>query len=263
MRKANIRILSLLLALMLCLSLAPAAGAAESFSDVNPSDWYYSSVMKCAALGIVQGFEDGKFYPDDTVTGIQFYVMVMRTFCNGAVEEARKTETSTWYAPYMKVAGSKPFPGVTAYASDENKLMDRYDMGHILGLIADGTGLSSSISAEDAAKAETEIRDWDSVEQARRGASGFLKICCCLGIITGMEDGCFHGEQTMTRAQACVSIVRLMDLIGGKTTCPEPTTPAQPENPEQLQQPLTNGLHVTVVVANYISKWLDRHSAGK
>ena len=41
-----------------------------------------------------------------------------------------------------------------------------------------------------------------------------VSTCYDLGVLTGMEDGCFHGERTMTRAQACAVIVRMIDLIG-------------------------------------------------
>lgn len=53
-----------------------------SFSDVKRTAWYYNDVTECAKLGIVAGFENGTFRPDDKVTGVQFITMLTRTFYN-------------------------------------------------------------------------------------------------------------------------------------------------------------------------------------
>ena len=104
MRSCPTRFFSLILALVMCLTLAPAAGAAESCSDVDTSAWYYNDVMECAGLGVVTGYEDGRFDPEGKVTSVQFIVMLTRTFYNDKVEAAKATETGSWYAPNLKAA---------------------------------------------------------------------------------------------------------------------------------------------------------------
>ena len=48
------------------------------FKDVAPAHWAAQYIGLCAALGIVVGFNDGSFRPNDDVTGIQFAIMLMR-----------------------------------------------------------------------------------------------------------------------------------------------------------------------------------------
>lgn len=46
------------------------------FSDVSSGDWYYSAVQMCAKAGIVSGYPDGSFKPNQAVTRAEFFKMV-------------------------------------------------------------------------------------------------------------------------------------------------------------------------------------------
>jgi hypothetical protein len=46
----------------------PIATSPVVFSDVSYGDWYYDAVMWAAANGIVEGYGDGKFGPNDEIT---------------------------------------------------------------------------------------------------------------------------------------------------------------------------------------------------
>lgn len=46
------------------------------FSDVSSSAWYYDAVQMCAKAGIVSGYPDGSFKPDQAVTRAEFFKMV-------------------------------------------------------------------------------------------------------------------------------------------------------------------------------------------
>lgn len=101
--RTKTRFISLLLALVMGLSLITAAFAAEaggipedaapvtSFKDVKATAWYYDDVTECAKLGIVGGFEDGDFRPEDNVSSVQLITMLTRTFYNDKVEAAQES----------------------------------------------------------------------------------------------------------------------------------------------------------------------------
>ena len=78
MRKTN-KIVSLLLTLgmMLTLAIPAVVSAADlSFSDV-PSDYpYYSAITNLTAEGIIEGFGDGTFKPEEPVTRAQFTKLI-------------------------------------------------------------------------------------------------------------------------------------------------------------------------------------------
>lgn len=67
------------LAALLVRSLAlklPRGGA--GFADVGASDWFSSAVAAAAQAGLIEGFEDGTFRPDERVTREQMSVMLIR-----------------------------------------------------------------------------------------------------------------------------------------------------------------------------------------
>ena len=249
MKKVKTRILSFLLALLMCLSLTPAAGAADGFSDVGTSAWYYDDVMECAGLGVVTGYEDGRFDPEGKVTSVQFIVMLTRTFYNDAVEAAKATASGSWYAPNVKVAADTGMS--TDLAAIDDNPMNRYEMAVALHNVLAKNGYTPTD-----AQSVSIIGILPDTRTASSTYRTAVANCYNCGIISGMDNGNFEGTQTMTRAQACAVIVRMIDRIGGAEPA-QPTTPTQPETPAQPQQPetpaqtepgktLANGKEITV-----------------
>ena len=55
----------------------PAAGS-SSFTDVPAGQWYTNAVTWAAANGIVGGYGNGRFGPNDTITRVQMAVILYR-----------------------------------------------------------------------------------------------------------------------------------------------------------------------------------------
>lgn len=283
------RFISLLLALAMSFSLMTAAFAAEntSFSDVKTTAWYYNDVTECAKLGAVAGFEDGTFKPEDQISSVQFITMLTRTFYNDKFEEAQKSKPAgtPWYRANLKVAEDVGMSkGLKAV--DDNA-MDRYEMAAVLNNVIDGQSVILRVSAvsywkyangeieaplegawafEKSKAARQSIRDWDSVPSQYQEA---VSMCYALGTLSGMSDGTFFGTQSMTRAQACVVITRMKDLIEGKLPAwsSTPTQPQQPTQPEPPQQTTTgklaNGQDATVEnVVAILAELKQEYSSG-
>jgi hypothetical protein len=87
-----------------------------SFKDVKNGKWYTPSVEAVASAGIVNGYANGRFYPDAYITREQMAVMVMQAFCYEAsktVDEISegvsltfrdKEKISIWAIDYVKAA---------------------------------------------------------------------------------------------------------------------------------------------------------------
>ena len=56
----------------------PAVAGGSGFTDVAPDSWYANAVIWAAAQGIVGGYGNGEFGPDDSVTREQLAVMLWR-----------------------------------------------------------------------------------------------------------------------------------------------------------------------------------------
>lgn len=86
----NKRATALLLALALIFApTAPAgaegtdAAAGTGFSDVQPGDWYYDTVMDMVALGAVSGHLDGAFLPENDISVAEFCKMALEVLPGG------------------------------------------------------------------------------------------------------------------------------------------------------------------------------------
>lgn len=231
MKRPSSRVLSLLLALVLSFSLCPAALAdldPSDYSDLKEDYWAYDSIMYCSEWEIVKGYDDGKFYPENPVSGVEFVTMVTRTFYEDevAAAQAEKPADAPWYWANTKVADDK---FITNGLTTSGQNMDRYDMAQTISNALHAQDKFPSIEERNAI--QSSIKDYDNIPQNRQIA---VKGCYATGVLTGMSDGMFHGEKGMTRAQACVVITRMLNVINSETpgVPSEPQQPAQPETPQ-------------------------------
>lgn len=90
------RILALLLAVLLCVSLlsmsASAAGKIIRYTDVTTDDWYYDAVAYVGKNGLMLGIGD-TFAPNDATTRAQIWTILARL--DG---KDYTTQTADWYA---------------------------------------------------------------------------------------------------------------------------------------------------------------------
>ena len=94
--------------------LATSASAFAAFPDVDASASYAGSVDALTALGIVNGDENGKFNPDNTVTRAEFAKMVVESMGEGSAAASSTTTKFTdaanhWAAGYIEVGVGKGF----------------------------------------------------------------------------------------------------------------------------------------------------------
>ncbi len=60
------------------LGLEQDGGGASEFSDVQPSAWYNGAISTAHAYGLIGGFEDGTFRPNDRITREQAMVIIAK-----------------------------------------------------------------------------------------------------------------------------------------------------------------------------------------
>ena len=188
--------------------------------------------------------------------------MLTRTFYNDKVETAQKSKPAgtPWYWANKKVAEdigmSKGLKAV-----DDNA-MNRYEMAVALSNTAVSNG--KYITSEQNRAAIEAIKDYKSIPSNYKTP---VKTCYALGIISGMTDGSFAGTESMTRAQACTVIVRMLKLLdkynpGDKDN--EQYDDGKNQNTENNNQPaqtagkLANGKDATVTNVEAILTELKR-----
>lgn len=70
------------------------------FSDVKKSDWFYPYVITAADLELINGYEDGKFRPNQEVTYAEMMVIMLR---NLGYRDISQDNPEGWYKNYLEV----------------------------------------------------------------------------------------------------------------------------------------------------------------
>ena len=105
----------LAVAMMFCFS---ATAFAAQFNDVdNNSKVAKDAINKVAALGIVDGYDDGGFHPGDTITRAEFAKMA--DIASGLKDSAKQMEgvnseftdvkTGVWYTGWVNLASAQGY----------------------------------------------------------------------------------------------------------------------------------------------------------
>ena len=255
------RILSLVLALILCTSLAVPALAAD-FSDVPPSHNFYPAVADCSSKGIVGGYPDGTFRPSATVTRSNFCVMLSRAFYPSDITRYTNdftTSFGSFYPNYLALKNNFIWNNVSFdtddiytsdFAASMNLGISRYDMAQLMTNIMNARGFAAGEAEKNAAASK--ITDYSSIPGQYREA---VANVYALGVIGGYSDGSFNGGGIMNRGQAAAVIYRMTQAVPVEAPAPEtpavpaPETPEAPA-PETPSTPaagtLTNGKPITV-----------------
>lgn len=237
MRTMKRRLCAILCAALLAGALVPTVSAA-SFTDTF-GHWAADYIEACAGRGIVDGVGGGKFEPEGKVTNAQFTKMLCSAFYS-AEEQDFERENYTAIDNYF--GGSLPWYGARSYyfkelgllngvdydiqtANSANRSMTRNNMAQVAANVLAQKGITASEA--DLTAAQAAMPDYDTIPEASRQA---VKTCYALRIINGIDGGKFDGAATMTRAQACAVITRMLDVVHKGHTDPDPT-PSAPDEP--------------------------------
>ncbi len=184
-------ILSLMLVAALMLTSVCVVSADRSFSDLPSDHWSYSYVQKLVNDGTINGFTDGTFRPNATVSRAEFIKMIGKI--EGATTRYFADVPSThWAYDYiihtdMDVSGNNFYPTDAITRNDVLKLLYKR-AGSPKGIVAPGMITGQSDNPDAAA--------WAYV----------------YGIMTGGEGVNLNLDSGLTRAEATALICRSREL---------------------------------------------------
>ena len=172
------------------------ASTAAQFDDVKEGSWYYDSVMKAAAAGIIVGY-NGKFRPNDNVTRQDFAVMVVNML--GA-------DVSSYTTPAFKDCEANYAMEEIAYLKDKGIIVGDPEgtfrptatitRSEVAVIIAKALNLSAT--TEEKFADDASIQNW-AKEAAYK--------CKAAKIMVGNQDGNFKPKSNLTRAEAAQIMV--------------------------------------------------------
>ena len=242
MKKFTLLVLSLSLVLG---SLTVSAGAAGTkyhhaeLHDVYYGSWFYDAVTQCADNGYVSGVGNNKFMPEGKLTYAQGFTMLTNAFFK---TEKQDYEDNRWMQMDEYFGGNPEWWSYNAYYFNDKGFLDgtsvnikssasanspitRYEMVQIVNNILKSKGIT--VSSADKAAAQLKISDWSSVPVKYHDA---VSTCFSLGIVNGYSGNRFVGTDTLTRAQACVILSTLVNIVAEGGSAKPPVT--EPEEPE-------------------------------
>lgn len=89
--------------------------SASPFTDLSPSEYYYNAVIDLSDRGVIGGFPDGSFKPNQTVTRAQLAVMLVNANKLSTFASAGSTFTdvsqSYWAYPFISTAANAGYLG--------------------------------------------------------------------------------------------------------------------------------------------------------
>ncbi|MEH1941755.1 MAG: S-layer homology domain-containing protein [Nostoc sp.] len=119
------------------------------FSDISPNYWAKDFIAKLASMEILEGFPDGTFRPDASVTRAQFAAMLRKAFAKGKIRQAAAfKDVSTRYWAYDAISEVYQMGFLNAVIGKDfnpNQSLSRLD---ILVALARGLNYQTSGSTE-------------------------------------------------------------------------------------------------------------------
>lgn len=205
-------------------------GAGGNFCDVGAWQWHAAAVERARAEGILEGYPDGTFRPDRTVSCGEFLRM--------AVPEAPKTSAAHWAGRYYQEGLRRQLftEGDIRESALDRPLARKY-MALVYSRLLEETdpGLTGIQIArtEEGTVPSAPFSDVDE-----RSAYEYpIALAAAAGLLKGYPDGTFRPDGFLTRAEAATAFVRLLDLWDGSAAAGGPPSeesepPADPAEPD-------------------------------
>ncbi|MCL2739990.1 MAG: S-layer homology domain-containing protein [Oscillospiraceae bacterium] len=240
-----------------CIALSPL----KTFSDID-GHWAFEEILALSGAGIVDGYPDGNFYPQNTITRAEFVKLIYglvsdRIPMTNEFSDFTDVSTDYWFAPYVFwgvkngiVNGFPSGDGKFYFSPYEN--ITRQDMSVIIHRLLTHSKVNYQYPV-DKAEWNVRIEDgrglpfWDMHHVSPYAYEAVFSLALLSGsymngIIRGYPDDGIYPKNTLTRAEATTVISRVFRKI-----CPLPAKvvvnigPA-PENWLELSHMVESGI---------------------
>ncbi len=196
------KIIASILTCMIILSGTAAASATAygmEYTDVKSNHWAYQAVYMMSDKGIVKGYPNGNFQPNNTVTYGEFIKMALIA---GTGEDVGNATSGHWASKYYnKALELKYFNSFDINKAQLGNQIPRGDMALII----------SSVLGDVTIENYDEIqRDIGDVTYQTKHEYDITKAYAT-GILKGYTDNTFRPDDTLSRAESATVIHRLVD----------------------------------------------------
>ncbi|MGG4146051.1 S-layer homology domain-containing protein [Paenibacillus algorifonticola] len=183
-------------------SIAAAKDENVSFSD-SSNHWGNKSISIAVKLGIVDGYQDGMFRPDESVTRAEFAAMIFRAFAlktDSQTSISFHDTASSWASPYINTLAAKGI--VNGYADGSFKPDGTITRAEMVAILARLLDLGKLSAGDPASFEDVNSSYWakDVIEQASAAH-----------LIQGVSAHTFEPNSSGSRAEALTIIIRALE----------------------------------------------------
>ncbi len=184
------------------------------FSDVPLNYWAYTDIEKAANAGIVGGYPDRSYHPEELVSRAQLAVYISRALAGGdenvpapdSYREPSFDDVGRDYWAYRYIEYALVSDVIRGYGDGSYRPEDTLSRDQLAVYVARSKGW---IGIEDDMSTAPEI--FPDVP-AGFWAGTAIQACVANNVVIGYDDGCYRPEGTVTRDQMAVYVARAFDL---------------------------------------------------
>jgi len=209
------RIIAVLAIICLMFSLMPANTFAFQATDIS-GHWAQVKIQSWIDKGLIKGYPDGTFKPDQDITRAEFMALVNRAFGYTAVAPITYTDVKagSWYAP--EVAKAQAAGYITGYPDGTMKPENPITREEVATIVARIKNLTSDANAADKYTDASKIGSWS---KGQVGAVTSAKI------MQGYPDGSFMPQGLITRAEVVEALDNALHYTAPVVVTPPVVTP--------------------------------------
>ena len=172
-----------------------------SFPDVKQGDWYYDNVMSLVGMGAINGYPDGTFAPNNSISYAEYLTILVKTTHAGNGDYSVSSDEA-WYNGILRAA----------YDSDIVKTTEIKDFGAPITR-ADAAKFTEKAVQKVLGEAEVDTTNMNKLINdyaSFRGTSNEYYILQQYGkgIVVGDDKNNFNANSNLTRAEASTIILR-------------------------------------------------------
>lgn len=178
----------------------------EIFSDISDSNANYDAIMYLYDTGVIRGYDDGTFKPDNAVNRAELLkILVEGNDVTPSVDEYNNCfpdVTNDWYAPYVCYAKEQGWVG--GYPDGTFKPADTVNKVEALKMLINSQGMSDQLATS---VSEQLFSDTDSTAWY----APYVKLAKDKNILEE-TGGTFTPQGEMDRAGVCENLYRIIML---------------------------------------------------
>lgn len=174
-----------------------------------PGHWANDLVSRMVSYGIINGYPDATFRPDEPISREAFVKLVATALglddVMGGIPSFTDVAADRWSYPQIEAAVAKGVLVPGEYDGQRFNPEGAISRTEVAVILVRALGLWKEAEFEQRA---VPFGDAGAIPENRRG---YAALAAELGLMGGLPDGRFAGADPATRAQAAVVVARLLD----------------------------------------------------